>query len=484
MPLGFRRVHAAQRPPRPPLVGVPGAAAAPAPGRDRLGRLGAGHPERLDRHRARVRRRPAHLVDHRGTSGFPNDYALALADAPGATDPAQMLYVQIPSAFRSAWGLKTNPGLLGRQIDVTGTLSAYFSRPGLTSSSAFAFAGGADPDPDPDPDVPPTGGTDEYDDTYWRTAIGKTGPALEAALHTIISTDVTRLSYDGVWDALKVTDQRPRQPGNVIAALPGLSMAKSPTTAAAPTSGTASTCGPSPTATSAPPPAPAPTSTTCAPSDVTVNSDRGNLDFDEGGTAERRGARQLRRRDSWEPRDAVKGDVARMILYMSVRYEGDDGFPDLEANDVVANGSAPLHGRLSVLLQWNAQDPPDAARAAPQRRHLRRPTRTTGTRSSTTPSGPTRSGDANPRWPNPARRGSDVGILFEHVFEQISAHDSSTPSTAVRGCRAATPSSISTWRRATPCSTAPRTRTRWSSGRPSRRWTPSPSPTATAPTAR
>ena len=53
-----------------------------------------------------------------------------------------MLYVQIPSAFRSSWGLQSNPGLMGRQIDVTGTLSAYFSRPGLTSSSAFAFAGG------------------------------------------------------------------------------------------------------------------------------------------------------------------------------------------------------------------------------------------------------------------------------------------------------------------------------------------------------
>ena len=38
--------------------------------------------------------------------------------------------------------------------------------------------------------------------------------------------------------------------------------------------------------------------------------------------------------------------------------------------------------------------------------------------------------------------------------------------------------------RATPCATAPRTRRRWSSGPPSRRWTPSPSPTATAPTAR
>lgn len=64
--------------------------------------------------------------------------------------------------------------------------------------------------------------------------------------------------------------------------------------------------------------------------------------------------------DSFEPRDAVKGDVARMILYMGVRYDGTDGFPDLEPNDAVGNGSKPNIGRISVLLSWHTQDPPDA----------------------------------------------------------------------------------------------------------------------------
>ena len=50
--------------------------------------------------------------------------------------------------------------------------------------------------------------------------------------------------------------------------------------------------------------------------------------------------------------------------------------------------------------------------------------------------------------------------------------------------RCLTRSCTCTWRPATPCSTAPRTRTSSSSGPSSRRWTPSPSPTATAPTAR
>ena len=48
-----------------------------------------------------------------------------------------------------------------------------------------------------------------------------------------------------------------------------------------------------------------------------------------------------------------------MIMYMDVRYDGDDRFADLEVNDEVDNGSNPNIGRISVLLQWNQQDPPD-----------------------------------------------------------------------------------------------------------------------------
>lgn len=64
--------------------------------------------------------------------------------------------------------------------------------------------------------------------------------------------------------------------------------------------------------------------------------------------------------DSWEPRDAVKGGVARMIFYMAVRYEGVDGSPDLEMNNSVDNGSSPYIGKMPVLPQWSSEDPPDA----------------------------------------------------------------------------------------------------------------------------
>ena len=135
-------------------------------------------------------------------SGFPSDYALAIADSASQTSTSSMLYVQIPSAFRAQWGLKTNPSLMGKQIDVTGALSAYFSHPGMTSTSAFALAGGGTPT-----DPPPTS-TGPYDGTYYAPAIGKTGSALKTSLHDIIDNN-PKLSYDAVWTALKDTDPDP-----------------------------------------------------------------------------------------------------------------------------------------------------------------------------------------------------------------------------------------------------------------------------------
>ncbi|HEY0950394.1 endonuclease [Nocardioides sp.] len=289
------------------------------------------------------------------TSGFPNDYALALADTPGTTDTSRMLYVQIPSAFRSAWGLRSNPSLMGRQIDVTGRLAAYFSRPGLTSSTAFAFASGSTPTDPP----PSSGGTGEYDSTYYASAIGKSGGALEAALHTIISSGVTKLSYDAVWNALKVTDRDPANSSRVICLYSGFSLPASDNGGGVDQWNRehvwAKSHGDFGTATG-----PGTDLHHLRPEDVTVNSARGNLDFDEGGAQNAEAPGNYADADSWEPRDAVKGDVARMIFYMSVRYDGGDGWPDLEVNDLVGNGTSPHIGRLSVLLRWNAEDPPSA----------------------------------------------------------------------------------------------------------------------------
>ncbi len=287
------------------------------------------------------------------TSGFPNDYALALADSPGQTATSQMVYVQIPSASRSAWGLKTNPSLMGRQIDVTGKLASYFSHPGVTSSTAFAFSSGT-PDPTPSPTTP-----GEYDDTYYAAATGKSGSQLKSSLHQIISTGQTKLTYDQVWGALRLTDQDPANSSNVVLLYTGRSQSKTSNGGGVDQWNRehvwAKSHGDFGTATG-----PGTDVHHLRPTDVSVNSTRGNKDFDIGGSAVGEAPGNYTDADSWEPRDAVKGDVARMIFYMDVRYEGGDGFADLELNDQVSNGTAPFHGRLSVLLQWNAQDPPDA----------------------------------------------------------------------------------------------------------------------------
>ena len=96
------------------------------------------------------------------------------------------------------------------------------------------------------------------------------------------------------------------------------------------------------------------------PTDVSVNADRGNKDFDEGGQQHGEATGCYFTEYTWEPRDEVKGDVARMILYMDVRYEGDNSELDLTAVDAVNTAPAPEHGRLSTLLEWHEQDPPDA----------------------------------------------------------------------------------------------------------------------------
>lgn len=293
-------------------------------------------------------------------SGFTGDLAIALADTASQTDTTRMVYVQLTTQWRSGWGLRTNPSLMGKLVDVTGPLTAYFSHAGLKSPTAISSVGTTPTPtptgtstPTPTPTPTSTGGTD----TYYATALGKSGTALRSALHAIIS-DQTVLTYDQVWDALKDTDQDPSNTSNVIEIYSGRSIAKSDNGGGvdqwnrehvwAKSHGDFGTAN-----------GPGTDVHHLRPEDVTVNSDRGSLDFDNGGSTVNQCADCWRDADSFEPRDAVKGDVARMILYMAVRYEGGDGFANLEPNESVANGSAPYIGKLSVLKAWSAGDPPD-----------------------------------------------------------------------------------------------------------------------------
>ncbi|WP_420856025.1 endonuclease I family protein [Streptomyces nanshensis] len=196
------------------------------------------------------------------------------------------------------------------------------------------------------------------DDEYYKDAEGKTGEELKNALHGIISKGVTKLSYDEVWDALKETDKDPDNSGNVILLYSGESESADNNGGGVDQWNREHTWAKShgDFGTSE---GPGTDVHHLRPANVKVNSIRGNKDFDEGGEEVEGAPGNKTDDDSFEPRDEVKGDVARMILYMDVRYEGDDEYPDLEANDKVDNGSAPNIGKLSVLKKWSDEDPPD-----------------------------------------------------------------------------------------------------------------------------
>jgi len=111
--------------------------------------------------------------------------------------------------------------------------------------------------------------------------------------------------------------------------------------------------------------------------DIDYNSARGNLYYDDcisGCTSYTAdyydGESGVNRRDSnsWGTWDGRKGDVARAMFYMDVRYEGDAGSePDLILTDNASliqtsggnNASVAYMGLLETLLEWHFDDPVD-----------------------------------------------------------------------------------------------------------------------------
>ncbi len=192
---------------------------------------------------------------------------------------------------------------------------------------------------------------------YYDAAQGKTGAQLKAALHNIIKNH-TEYSYSALWNILSATDEDPNNHNNVILIYTGISRAKTKHGGNIGDWNREHVWAKSHGGFGKTPPAGTDVHH-IRPADVKVNSLRGNLDFDNGGTLVPGTDSCYRDSDSFEPRDAVKGDVARMIFYMATRYEGGNGEPDLEVVNYVNTSPKPEMGKLSTLLKWNAQDPPD-----------------------------------------------------------------------------------------------------------------------------
>jgi len=241
--------------------------------------------------------------------------------------------------------------------------TATYTWTGLTASTTYYFEIypytnlGAAVDYKIDGTIPGDNDATSASSGYYSTAIGLSGVALKAELHEIIDDHVeypyTSSSTD-VWDILKDTDRDPSNPSNVIQLYTGNSV---PDTEY-PVWNREHVWAKSHGGFGENPPA-GTDAHHLRPADPGVNSTRNNLDFDNGGTLV--GGTSdcyIVAGTSFEPRDAVKGDVARMMFYMVVRYEGEEGY-DLELVDNVGT-SGPLFGKLSTLIEWHNSDPVDA----------------------------------------------------------------------------------------------------------------------------
>lgn len=209
---------------------------------------------------------------------------------------------------------------------------------------------------------------------YYSSASNLTGNNLKAALHTIIKGHTTypySSSNTDVWDILKVADRDPLDSTKVIGIYSGFSM-----DAAAEYNGGrgwnrehvwAKSRGNFGTRKGA-----GTDLHHMRAADVSTNSARNNRNFDYATTyyidqsGNYSGATLSKTSTTawvWEPRDEVKGDIARMIFYMATRYEGGNGEPDLELTETLLSNSdqSSLHAKLSILLAWHQSDPVSAA---------------------------------------------------------------------------------------------------------------------------
>ena len=92
-----------------------------------------------------------------------------------------------------------------------------------------------------------------------------------------------------------------------------------------------------------------------------INSTRGNSDFYEFGPKEEYKNSGLNKYTSnhFEPRDEVKGDVARMMFYMATMYGFDGTYNLTLTTDKTTSGSTGngRFGNLETLVKWSLQDP-------------------------------------------------------------------------------------------------------------------------------
>lgn len=207
---------------------------------------------------------------------------------------------------------------------------------------------------------------------YYSKLNGVLDKDFKQKLHTLLETShVNKVSYKKVWEVLESCDEDPEISDNIICIYTGQSIPKINRSGSAngsikwnrehlwPKSLGFNSEG-------------AAAHNDCHhlhASEEKINNYRGNLDFSEVKNPIKTDAYQNKWDSTFfEPSDEVKGDIARSILYMVVRYDGDtcnDCILDLEIvngsankNDIINNEIGRI-GDLATLLKWHYQDPVD-----------------------------------------------------------------------------------------------------------------------------
>lgn len=198
---------------------------------------------------------------------------------------------------------------------------------------------------------------------YYDAMSGHFDNSFKTTLHSILkSTHKTKLTYTpGVWNALNELDEDPDNSNNVICIYTGRSIPKTDRDGSsnAKTLWNREHSWPK-----------------CRgfksedyyantdihhlfASEKGINGSRDNKDFNnvKNGSSDSYGNKWTK--DFFEPRDEVKGDLARAMFYMVVRYD-DEKELDLELVDSITSSSSNKTGQLgflSTLLEWNLLDP-------------------------------------------------------------------------------------------------------------------------------
>ena len=217
---------------------------------------------------------------------------------------------------------------------------------------------------------------------YYSSADTSSSAALRASLHNIIKDNV-KFSYATAWTVLEDADEDPGNGSNIIDVYKNASYTK---TSHYPTWDREHTW---PNSYGFPNEGDIPY-TDChhlRACDHGYNGDRGNLPFDDtgssatelttdvnngfgGGSGSYPGHSDWVTTDEFQVWDHMKGDVARSLFYLDVRYEGGihtptgNPEPDLVLTNnmsliEVTEDSPAYMGRLDTLLQWHLDDPVD-----------------------------------------------------------------------------------------------------------------------------